>query len=118
MSPQNANLVLKNGLKDAKASSKRLSMLSSSQAGEFDEDFYSDPNDARVKDLKKNDGGLFKKLSMVFNANAETIRTMEQNLAYRYEDIQDITSQFEMYITVIQHEMNSFDEMGKELYEI
>ena len=98
-SPTNANLILKNGLNDAKASSKRLSMLSSSQGGAYDDDYDTDPNQA--KDLRKKDSGLFKKLSMVFNANAETIRTMEENLSYRYEDIQEITSQFEMYITLI-----------------
>ena len=58
-----------------------------------------------------------KKISLVFETNKGRLKTMEQDLKSRYEVIHELTSQFEVYIGMIQHESNSFDMLSKESTE-
>ena len=54
------------------------------------------------------------KISRVFDANKRRLQTFDEDLKNRYDAIQQLTSQLEMYICMIQHESNNFDILSEE----
>lgn len=107
MNPPFNNTGLHSNLEQARRSTKRLKLLS--------DQYNNDEEDIEID--KKKDSGLINKIGMVFASNYEKLRTMDQDLKHRYDSIHQLTCQFEMYIAVIQHEANNFDEMNSDLYE-
>lgn len=49
--------------------------------------------------------------------NTGHLKRLDTQLKERYDSIQQITAQIELYVTVIQHGANNFEEMNDELYE-
>lgn len=104
---------LRENLNKARRSTKRLKNLTDQQINDHP-DLSADTN---VLKGQKTEASLIKKISMVFETNKGRLKQMDQDLKNRYEEIHQFTSQFEVYIGMIQHDSNSFELLSKESNE-